>query len=229
MSRLKKLVLLAVALLAVAVAVNLSDPTYSLTRLLSRQTTLRAQMARHLGGKPRPLKDLGSESAKVQLTVFVQSTNHCHEPTISTVEKLAKAAPKRIRVHFVDTVTREGAEAAQKAVHCETGILVNGKSQFEVAAGGRKTQVGFHGPIGMGTPPDIVRRAIEAELAKQYGNRLTAEEKARLAAVWKSLPTGPYAGKGGMAGPKGAGGSTPGPAIPPAQRPQKTAPASQKS
>ncbi|NLC58316.1 MAG: hypothetical protein GX774_15895 [Armatimonadetes bacterium] len=216
MTRLKKLLLTALGLLVVAVVVNLTDPTRSLVRLAKRETTVQAQVAQRFG-TPKELRPYGNESAKVKLIVYVQSTNHCHQPTVTMCQRIAKAVPKRVRVEFVDTITPEGAKAAKQKFQCETGILVNG------------TPMGGHGPIGGGTPAHLLRAAVENALAKQYAQGLPAEESTRLALVFKDLPTagmgpGLPGGKDAPAGkagkPKGSAPTSP--AAPDGKKPAAT-------
>jgi len=188
MSRLRKLLVVALVLAAVAVIVNVTDTNHSIKKLLRRKTHYPSMYARHFV-KAKPLPPVGNEDAKVRLEVFVESANHCHQGTIELVRKIAEAVPKRIRVEFADTATKEGYEAATKAgINCDAGILVNGKNSITISEGRETFTVAFHGPLGMEMPPDYLRLAIDRELEKQYPEGLSKQEQADLDAVWKRVP-----------------------------------------
>lgn len=189
MKRLHRLLLLALGLIVVALAVNLTDPTHSLARLVKGETKIQAQYAQHFTpGKPIP--PIGSETAKVKIKVFVQTGNQCHEPTISFFQKVGEALPSRIRIVFVDSGSKEGFEAKQKAgIGCESGILINDQKDFEVERDGKKVPISTGGPIGMEVPPASAADLIKQVALKQYGKALTKEEIAKLDTAWK--PTAP--------------------------------------
>ncbi|HIE51904.1 MAG TPA: hypothetical protein EYP85_09110 [Armatimonadetes bacterium] len=198
MSRLKKLLLVALALGVVAVIVNVLDPTHSLSKLLKGQTTLQAQYVRHFKS-PEPLEPIGSEDAKVQIKAFAQSANPCHEMTIDLLKEIAQALPERIRVEFVDTGTPEGQQALAGAqIACEAGLLINDQGQFEVEREGEKFTIEFHGPLEA-MPPELFHLVLVQELQEQYGDDLGEEELAKLAAVFEERwppgmlgPGGPF-------------------------------------
>ena len=223
MSRLKKLLAAALLLAVVAVLVNVFDSSHSARRLFRRKTKFPAVYARHFG-KAKPIDPVGSQTAKVKITAFVQSANDCHWPTISFITRIAEAAPERVRAEFVDTGSEAGFNKAQEAhLDCDAGLLLNGKKQVEVEQDGTKRLIVVHGPIGMEAPPQDVKTAVEYELTKQYGAKLTGDELTKLAAVWKDIQSlmqgahgpgdGSGKGKSGQPGPKGSPGTVKQPAA----------------
>lgn len=243
MSRVKKLLFIALGLAVVALIVNALDPTHSLLRWLKGESTWKAQYVQHFV-QAKPIEPIGSENAKVRIKLFAQSMNPCHAPTLDLLKKIGEALPEQIRIEFLDTMTQEGFEARQQAgIPCEVGLLINNQKTVEVERNGQKFQASFHGPISMGMSPDLLRMALEQELEEQYGKDFTEEKQAKLEAVWKDLPKrihkGPMVGPGPMGpGPMGpAEASKPSaseapeaqqPGKAPAVTPQPTGP-SQKS
>lgn len=188
MPRMKKLLIVALTLMVVAVVVNLADRRHSLLRFVQRKTRYPAMYARHFIAV-KPIKPLGSPDAKVKITVFAESGNHCHQATIWAYQQLGNAIPKRVYIEFQDTAGKEGFEAAAKAgVDCSAGVVIDGKKQFELEENGEVLTIGFHGPLGMGTPPHSLQLVIEHELAVKYPEGLTEDERERLKKVWKELP-----------------------------------------
>lgn len=209
MNRLRKMVYAAVVLLAVAVVVNLREHNYkSVIRLLRGESRLSAEFSSHFG-KPKSVPSVGSPEARVKIRVMAMSANHCHEPTIDTVRKVAGAAPSCIRFEFVETDSKEGEKFKKSsAQNCMLGITVNGKPEMDVMNDGVKQRIGFHGPLGMGTVPLFLKLAVETELARQYPEGLNAKERKSLAEIWRSLPKGRFGIPGGAQGPLPGVGKT---------------------
>jgi len=214
--RLKKLLAAALLLAVVAVVVNVFDSSHSARRLFHRKANQLPAYA-HRFAKAKQIDPVGSKTARVKITVFVQSTNDCHLPTINFVTRIAKAAPERVRAEFVDTGSEAGFKQAQEAhIDCSAGLLLNGQKQVEVEHEGKKRLIVFHGPVGTESAPQDVQTAVEYELIKQYGTKLTAAERTKLAAVWKDSQSlmqgghgpgnGPDTGQG-KSGPPGSKGS----------------------
>lgn len=222
MSNLKKLLFVALGLGVIAVVVNWLDPTHSLTKLATGEVDLQGRptpQAMGLSAQPfqprEAIAPLGSEKAKVRIRVFAGFQNHCHALTMDTFEALGKAAPELLRVEFVNTNSEEGRRAAQQAkVNCEAGLLINGRQRFELEDG----PIEFHGPLGMGLSPHLVKKVLDHELRQQYGKSLKAETLAKINKVWDKLPQGGM-GKMGPMGPMGPGESGPPPSSAPADRP----------
>lgn len=211
MSRVKKLLYVALGLAVVALIVNGLDPNRFLLRWLKGESTWRAQYVRHFA-QAKPIDPVGSPNAKVRIKLFVQSMNPCHAATVDLLKKVAEALPKRIRVEFLDTMTQEGFEARQRAaIACEVGLLINDQKTVKVPYQGQTFQFSFHGPIGMGMSPELLERAVEQELKKQYGKEITKEEWAKFKAVWKELPR--MVPKGHGMGPGIMGPGPMGPAV----------------
>jgi len=169
--------------------------------------------------EPERIEPMGSPEAKVQVQFFFNSRNLCHEGTIELMKRIPAAVPRRIRVEFLDIATDEGFEASEKAaLNCEAGLVINGQKEFEIERNGQKSKVPLLGPIGgptgEGIPAEYARLALEQELKKQYGKGLTAEEWAKLNAVWKDLPQILQQGQEPAGASKGPGSMAPGPAGP---------------
>jgi len=234
MSNLKRLLFVALGLGVIAVAVNWLDPTRSLTKLVRGEVDLQGRPTSHAtpgkmgfqgqaapNFKPRTsIEPIGSEKAKVRIQVFTGFQNHCHAQTIETFETLGKAAPELLRVEFVNTNSEAGRRAAQEAnINCEAGVLINGKQRFELE--GEKFPIEFHGPLGMGVSPHLVKKVLDHELRRQYGDDLKAETLAKIDQVWDHLPMGQGGMEGmgpmgpmGAMGPSGAaGGPAPSPSA----------------
>jgi|YNPNPStandDraft_1061719.scaffolds.fasta_scaffold67220_1 hypothetical protein len=212
MSRVKKLLYVALGLAVVALIVNGLDPNHFLLRWLKGESTWRAQYVRHFTSA-KPIEPVGSPNAKVHIQLFVQSMNPCHAATVDLLKKVGEALPKRVRVEFLDTMTPEGFEARQRAaIPCEVGLLINHQKTMQIQYQGRTFQFSFHGPIGMGMSPELLERAVEQELKKHYGKEITKEEWAKFKAVWKELPRMVPKGHG-----MGPGIMGPGPMMPPGE------------
>lgn len=188
MSRLRKLMYVAGGLLVVAIAVNCLY-YQSLLRMLRGQSKLQAELALNFK-KPKPIAPVGAKEAKVKIQLMAMSANPCHQGTIKTLREIALAVPARIRAEFAEPGFKGGKQQmmAQATSGCMAALTINGRGEFDVVQGGRKMHIVFHGPLGMGTPPDWVRLVVESELARQYPKGLKPQERKALATIWRDLP-----------------------------------------
>jgi hypothetical protein len=176
-SVLPKLLLLALAMVVVAVAVNFKD----LRAIAAGERTVKSV----LYGKTFLPKEtafafpppIGPEKAKVKALVVCQEGNSCHEPLVLLWMAVGKLEPERVRVEFVnygggptapppmggkgpkgsepEAAADGAAEAAPPGgvpdLGCSSGATVNGESKFELGKGKDKRVLYLTGP--MPAPP----------------------------------------------------------------------------
>lgn len=211
MNRLQKL-LVTLAVLSVVAGINSGSYYRELKKKKKGQPELAKMATASPGGGMKPLTSIdpvGSDAALVKIEAFVEPGNHCHLQTIQVLKEAAKVLPAKIHVKFYGTGSPEGAKAAEKAkIGCATGLVINGKKEFDVRRGGKPSKVSFHGPLNM-MPPDSLPLVLSQELRKAYGSHLNSQELAKVTAVIKKEMA--TSGGVGPGGPEGKAGGKMGP------------------
>lgn len=211
MNRLQKL-LITLAVLSVIAAINSGSYYREVQNKKKKQAEMAKMSASHPEGGMKPLTSIdpvGSDAALVKIEAFVEPGNHCHLQTIQVLKEAAEVLPAKIHVKFYSTGSPEGAKAAEKAkIGCATGIIINGKKEFDVKRGGKPSKVTFHGPLNM-MPPDSLPLVLSGELRNAYGSHLNSQDLSKVTTVIKKeLATSEGAG---MGGPEGKAGGKMGP------------------
>ena len=136
----KRLALLALLLLPVAVLANLK----TVIAVARGERTIKGVIyglapgdKSEFGNVPIP-ENIGNKDAKVTIEVFVRGGDSCHAPTLFLGEALWTVYPERVRVVFRDTSQAEGAKrSVEVKLVCEQGIAVNGKVKYDLPNDGK--------------------------------------------------------------------------------------------
>jgi len=145
----RRLVLIMPVLLLVAVVVNWG----SIRDIAHGRRTVRSVVygyrQEHFGGMgtfrfPQPL---GPENAKVKVLVVAQEGNPCHLPLVQLWQAIGSLAGDHVRVVFLsrgEAVKKMGGKPLD--LGCETGVIINGRTRFDLVRDGRKRTVYFTKP-----------------------------------------------------------------------------------
>ncbi|MBM3475268.1 MAG: hypothetical protein FJX75_18560 [Armatimonadetes bacterium] len=173
-SLLPKLVLLAALMLVVAAIANLKD----IRAIASGEKTFTSVLYGRspLGMRPTFAfpEPLGPQSAKVKVRVVCQEGNSCHEPLVVLWMAVGSLEPERLRVEFGSGMVNagegkgpegkgEGKEAkgaAPAELGCESGVLINGQTKFEIGSGKEKRVLYLTGPTSAPVP-DGAGKSVE--------------------------------------------------------------------
>lgn len=155
-SALRKLLLLVVVMLLVAVAVNWKDINAIAHGRRTLKSVLYGKPFSTIGPTFRFPEPLGPEDAKVKVQILAQEGNSCHEALVGLWIGVADLEPERLRVEFgwrPAQPTEGSSETAQAPpeLGCDAGVLVNGESKFELGEGEGKRIVYLLGPDPGGT------------------------------------------------------------------------------
>jgi hypothetical protein len=112
---------------------------------------------------------LGPKKAPVVITVYLNSRNSCHAESIDIVKQYVAEYPGQVSAVFKDLGNKKNlAEASDRKIGCEMGILINDHLALHVPGKGLIT---FQGPLNMGHgwTRDDVRAAIESQILSKTG------------------------------------------------------------
>lgn len=173
-SNAKRLLLIALVLLVVAVAVNYR----SVMEIIRGERTLKGVIYGLTRGGDTDFAgfdmpdDVGSEDAKVRVEVFLRAGDPCHIESVFLGQALGLVDPERILVDFQDTSDAEVLKRfAELKIGCEQGMAVNGKTKFKVPMtdeSGKKTEkTVYFTAEGHYTLPEL-HAVLDKELKETY-------------------------------------------------------------
>ncbi len=91
---------------------------------------------------------VGPEDAPVKIVSYLATDNSCHENTSWTLADVANAYKGKVRLEFVDMASKEGRkEADALGIACDSGLVINGKTELTIGTGKKTRKVRFFGPI----------------------------------------------------------------------------------
>jgi hypothetical protein len=109
------------------------------------EASAEAQPAKPVFQLPAPV---GPADAKVKIVAFVATSNGCHENTTLTLSDIAKAYKGKVRLEFVDMSGKEGRkEADAMGIACDSGLMINGRTEWTLGTGPKAQKVRFFGPV----------------------------------------------------------------------------------
>jgi hypothetical protein len=124
-------------------------------------------------------KNSGPTDAPVQLEIFINDSNTCHEGSVTTFAQLSKLYGKQVRMVWLSTNDpKASAQADKLQIGCEAGLVIDGKIEHEVDKNGGKALVSFRGPVGEKYQMSDVYLAINADL-RAKGKQPPAEAVAK--------------------------------------------------
>lgn len=154
--QLRTLMTVCVLLAVVAVVVRWNDLVRAFEPTEDQPTAMFMQPP---FGFPKPL---GPAEAKVRAHIIAHPYSGCQRTLIALWMGIASLEPQRLRVDFSESWEQEvrgpGGQVVPMAMLCQSGVELNGKTDFKVGEGAAAHTVQLHGPaprppLASGGPP----------------------------------------------------------------------------